>query len=73
MLKPLDDAPELGPNAELRKLSTQLDKITGNLGDLRIYTVEGYRRVLRVWSGPEEGGRAVWFEIEPEKVDASKK
>lgn len=64
MLKPLAAAPtDLGKKGEVTKHSGALDRMTGDSGDLRIFTSsDGKRTYVRVWEGAIEGGTVRWYE-----------
>jgi hypothetical protein len=76
MLKPLDAAPtDLGKKGEVTKHSGALDRMTGDSGDLRIYSnTDGSKTYVRLWEGAADAGQVRWYEAVPtEDAPATKK
>ncbi|MGH3428506.1 MAG: hypothetical protein ACRDQZ_13220 [Mycobacteriales bacterium] len=67
MLKMLQTAPsDLGKQPEIRKDALVLDRVTGDIGDLRTYrSTDGKTKYLRVWAGNGVAGSPLWYEITP--------
>lgn len=79
MLKPIDAPTTNGERtalSEVRRESDRMDKLTGDLGDIRVYmSADGKTKYLRIWQG--EGNkvfgdtRPLWFEVIPASVTAN--
>lgn len=78
MLRPMTTSPTdlAKPKSIVAKHNSTLDKITGDMADLRVHTSQdGSKKYLRVWETPATGDKesARWYEIIEPADDPTKK